>query len=179
MNTDTVTLWKVDASHSEVQFKVKHLVISTVTGSFNSFSGTVETGESGFEDASISFEADIDSISTGDKDRDDHLKSEDFFNAEHHPKLSFKSTSFEKVADSNYKMTGDITIAGNTNEITLDVVHGGIATGPQGNTRAGFDLNGKISRKEFGLTWNPVTEAGSVVVGDEIKLLISVQLVKS
>ncbi|HLR26354.1 MAG TPA: YceI family protein [Fodinibius sp.] len=178
MNTDTVTLWKVDASHSEVQFKVKHLVISTVTGSFNSFSGTVEPGESGFEDASIAFEADIDSISTGDKDRDDHLKSEDFFNAEDYPKLSFKSTSFEKMADSNYKMTGDITIAGNTNEITLDVVHGGIAMGPQGNTRAGFDINGTINRKELGLTWSAVTEAGNIVVSDEVTLQISVQLVK-
>src|SRR5699024_745696 len=153
METDTATLWKVDASHSEVQFKVKHLVISTVTGSFNSYSGTVETNGSGFKNAAIAFEADIDSISTGDEDRDEHLKSEDFFNAEDYPKLSFKSTSFEKVAESNYKMTGDITIASNTNEITLDVVHGGIATGPQGNTRAGFDINGTINRKELGLTW--------------------------
>src|SRR5699024_4624097 len=145
MNTDTVTLWKVDASHSEVQFKVKHLVISTVTGSFNSFSGTVEPGESGFEDASIAFEADIDSISTGDKDRDDHLKSEDFFNAEDYPKLSFKSTSFEKMADSNYKMTGDITIAGNTNEITLYVVHVGIAMVLPGNTLDGYYIYGTIN----------------------------------
>jgi len=179
MSTNTTTLWKVDPSHSDIQFKVKHLVISTVTGSFDTFHGTLESDGSDFKDAAITFEADIDSISTGDEGRDEHLKSEDFFDAENHPKLSFKSTSFNKLSDSEYEMTGDITIAGNTNEITLDVDHGGIATGPQGHTRAGFDINGKVNRKELGLNFHAVAETGNVVVGDEVTLQMSVQLVEN
>lgn len=179
MATATTTLWNIDPTHSEVQFKVKHLVISTVTGSFGSFEGTIEADGNNFEEASAHFEADIASISTNNEDRDEHLKSEDFFDAEHYPKLTFDSTSFEKVGDSKYKLTGDLTIRDTTQPVTLDVTHGGTVEDAYGNTKAGFEISGVIDRKEFGLTWSAVTEAGNVVVGDEVKLALNVQLIQS
>ena len=171
--------WKIDPAHSEVQFKVKHLVISTVTGSFGKFSGQMETENDEFSPAKINFEAAVDSINTNNTDRDAHLKSADFFDASNYPTISFNSESFEKVGDSNYKLTGDLTIKGVTKRLTLEVEHGGVMTDPYGNTKAGFELQGKISRKEFGLNWNAVTEAGGVVVGDEVKLLLNIQLAKN
>lgn len=179
MTTTTNTLWQIDPTHSEVQFKVKHLVISTVTGSFSSFEGKVETEGDNFDNASACFAADIDSISTNNKDRDNHLKSEDFFNAEAYPRLSFESTAFEKAGDGRYAVNGKLTIREVTKEIKLDVTHGGTVEDPYGNTKAGFEISGSINRKEFGLSWDAVTEAGNVVVGDEIKLQLNVQLVKS
>lgn len=179
MSTTTETLWKIDPTHSEVQFKVKHLVISTVSGSFGSFDGQVEADSDDFENAQATFTADIDSISTNNEDRDQHLKSDDFFNAKEYPKLAFKSTSFDKVGDGEYKVTGDLTIKDVTKEIELDVVHGGTVGDPYGNTKAGFEVTGAINRKEFGLTWDAVTEAGNVVVGDKIKLQLNIQLVQN
>lgn len=181
MTTTTNTLWKIDPTHSEVQFKVKHLVISTVTGNFGSYEGSIETGGEGndFKNAKATFAADIDSISTNNKDRDQHLKSDDFFNAEAYPQLTFESASFEKTGDQSYKVTGDLTIRDVTKQIELDVVHGGTVEDPYGNTKAGFEVTGSINRKEFGLTWNAVTEAGNVVVGDEIKLQMNIQLIQS
>lgn len=179
MATQTKTLWKIDPTHSEVQFKVKHLVISTVTGSFDSFDGQIEADGDDFENAKATFTADIDSISTNNEDRDQHLKSEDFFDAEAYPQLAFESTNFEKVGEGEYKMIGDLAIRDVTKEIELDVVHGGTVGDPYGNTKAGFEVNGSINRKEFGLTWDAVTEAGNVVVGDKIKLQLNVQLVQS
>jgi polyisoprenoid-binding protein YceI len=179
MTTATKTLWKIDPTHSEVQFKVKHLVISTVTGNFGSFEGGIETEGDDFENAEAYFSADIESITTNNEDRDNHLKSDDFFNAEKYPQLTFESTTFEKVGDQRYKVTGDLTIRDITKEIELDVVHGGTVGDPYGNTKAGFEIEGKINRKEFGLTWDAVTEAGNVVVGDEIKLQLNVQLIEN
>lgn len=179
MTTSTKTLWKIDPTHSEVQFKVKHLVISTVTGSFGSFDGQIEADGDNFENAKATFTADIDSISTNNEDRDNHLKSEDFFNAEKYPQLKFESKNFEKTGDGEYKVTGELTIRDVTKEIELDVVHGGTVGDPYGQTKAGFEVNGTINRKEFGLTWSAVTEAGNVVVGDQIKLQLNVQFVQS
>lgn len=179
MNTATKTIWEVDPAHSEVQFKVKHLVISTVTGSFNSYEGKVETDGDGFENAKAYFSADINSISTNNEDRDEHLKSEDFFNAEEYPQLTFESTNFEKTGENEYTVTGDLTIRDITKEIELDVVHGGTVEDHFGNTKAGFEISGTINRKEFGLTWDAVTEAGNVVVGNDIKLQLNVQLAKN
>lgn len=170
------TLWKIDPSHSEIQFKIKHLVISTVTGNFTEFEGKVESQNGTFEDADAYFEAVIDSINTNDEDRDTHLKSEDFFNAETHPKLTFESTSFEQTGDNQYALTGNMTIRDTTNEVTLDVVHGGTVEDAYGNTKAGFEVTGDINRKDFGLTWSAVTEAGNVVVGDNVKLQLNLQL---
>ena len=179
METAVKTLWKIDPTHSEIEFKVKHLVISTVTGKFKNFDATVEAEESTFEGAKISFNADIASIETGVEDRDNHLKSADFFDAENFPKLTFDSTSFEKTGDSTYKLTGNLTIKDVTKEVTLNVEHGGTVEDPYGQTKAGFEISGEINRKEFGLTWSAVTEAGSVVVGDTVKLIMNVQVVQS
>jgi len=179
MSTATKSLWKIDPTHSEIQFKVKHLVISTVTGNFKSFDGHIETEDENFKNASAYFEADIDSISTNNEDRDNHLKSDDFFNAEEYPKLTFESTAFEKTGDNVYKVRGDLTIRDVTKEIALDVIHGGTVEDPYGNTKAGFEVTGTINRKEFGLSWNAVTEAGNVVVGDDIKLQLNVQLIQN
>ncbi len=179
MTTETKTLWKIDPTHSEVQFKVKHLVISTVTGSFGSFDGQIEADGDDFENAIATFSADINTISTNNEDRDQHLKSEDFFNAEEFPRLKFESKNFEKTGNGEYKVTGDLTIRDVTKEIDLDVVHGGTVGDPYGQTKAGFEITGSINRKEFGLSWNAVTEAGNVVVADKIKLQLNVQFVQS
>ncbi|GAB4025366.1 YceI family protein [Spirosoma gilvum] len=176
--TATLTTWAIDPSHSEVQFKVKHLVISTVTGSFGTFEGTVETEGDDFNNAKVSFSADIDSISTGQEQRDGHLKSADFFDAENHPKLTFVSTSMTKVDDDTYKVVGDLTIRGTTKQVTLKAEYGGQMGDFYGQTKAGFELSGTIKRKEFGLSWDAVTEAGGVVVSDDVKLVLNIQLTK-
>lgn len=170
------TNWVIDASHSEIQFKVKHLVITTVTGNFNEFSGTVEAGDT-FENAKIAFEANTASISTNSEQRDGHLKSGDFFDVEKFPKLSFNATKFSKKGDG-FELVGDLTIKDVTNSVTLAVEYGGTAKDPWGNTKAGFEITGKINRKDFGLTWNAPTEAGGVLVSDEVKLIANVQLLK-
>lgn len=179
MTTATNTLWKIDPTHSEVQFKVKHLVISTVTGSFGSYDGQIEVDGQDFENAKASFTADINSITTNNEDRDQHLKSDDFFNAEEYPQLKFESKNFQKTSDGEYKVIGDLTIRDVTKEIELDVVHGGTVGDPYGQTKAGFEVTGIINRKEFGLSWSAVTEAGNVVVGDKINLQLNVQLIQN
>jgi len=175
MSTETLTKWTIDRAHSEITFKVKHLVISTATGKFKEFDAALESENDDFEDANITFEALIDSIDTGDDDRDKHLKSDDFFNAAEYPKLTFESTSFKRTGDDEYKLIGDLTMRGNTKTVELDVEYGGTVQDPYGNTKAGFEINGKLNRKEFGLTWSAVTEAGSIVVSDEVKLNLNVQ----
>ena len=172
------TKWGVDTMHSEITFKVKHLMISTVTGKFESFDITVDSENDDFSDAKISFSADISSINTGNEQRDGHLKSGDFFDAETFPKLTFASTSFQKDGD-DYKLVGDITIRDVTQSVTLDVEFNGVQKDFYGNTKAGFDLSGKIKRKEFGLSWDAVTEAGGVVVSDEVKIICNIQLIQT
>lgn len=169
--------WTIDVMHSEIGFKVKHLVISTVSGKFKSFEGTVESEKDDFTDAKISFSADIDSIDTGVEQRDGHLKSADFFEAEKYPKLTFESTSIVKDGD-DYKLTGNLTLKGITKPVTLNVELGGVGPNMYGQTVAGFEVTGKINRKEFGLTWGAVTETGGVVVSDDVKLVANVELVK-
>jgi polyisoprenoid-binding protein YceI len=170
--------WKIDTTHSEILFKVKHLMITTVTGYFKNFDLEVETRSEDFTSAKkIVFTADIDSIDTNNAQRDAHLKSAEFFNAEEHRQLRFVGTKYEAKGDEG-KLYGDLTISGVTKPITLNVEFGGMVVDPYGQYKAGFTVNGRISRKEFGLTWNAVTEAGSVVVSDEIKIHAEVQLVK-
>ncbi|SHJ70856.1 Polyisoprenoid-binding protein YceI [Hymenobacter daecheongensis DSM 21074] len=172
------TKWALDPTHSEVHFKVKHLVISTVTGTFKKFEGEAETEGDSFENASVRFSADINSIDTNQEQRDEHLKSADFFDAAAFPQLTFVSTAFSKVSGDDYKLTGDLTIHGVTKPVTFDVEYGGVAGDFYGNTKAGFEVSGKINRKDFGLNWNGVTEAGSIVVSEEVKLLASLQFAK-
>lgn len=172
------TTWKIDPTHSEVLFKVKHLMITTVTGSFKEFGLTVESESDDFTSAKkIEFTADINSIDTNNQQRDTHLKSADFFNAAEYAQVHFTGRRYEGAGDEA-KLYGDLTIKGITRPISLNVDFGGIVVDPYGQTKAGFTVNGKISRKDFGLTWNAVTEAGSVVVSDEIKIQAEIQLVK-
>lgn len=172
------TNWKIDPTHSEVQFKVKHLMITTVTGSFNEFEASVTTETDDFTTVSqIEFTAPVNSISTNNAQRDEHLKSADFFDAASFPELTFKSTRVEGSGDE-LKIYGDLTIKDVTKPVVLNAEFGGIVVDPYGQTKAGFTVSGKISRKEFGLTWSAVTEAGQVVVSDEIKLSIEAQFVK-
>ena len=170
--------WALDPTHSEAQFKVKHLVISTVTGTFKSFEGSFESDSEDFEGAAISFSLDTNSIDTNPEQRDGHLKSGDFFDVENYPKITFKSTSFTKKKGDDYKLVGDLTIKDVTKSVELEVELGGIAVDPYGNTKAGFEVSGKINRKDFGLTWSAITEAGAVVVGEDIKLQFNVQFIK-
>lgn len=175
MNT---TKWVIDPTHSTIGFKVKHLMISTVSGEFGTYEGTVETKGDSFADADISFSAQVDSITTLNEQRDGHLKSADFFDAANHPTITFKSTSLDKKSDDEYVLKGDLSIRGVTKPVSLNVEYSGTVQDPYGNTKAGFSLHGKINRKDFGLTWSAVTEAGSVVVSEDVKLAIEAQLLK-
>lgn len=170
--------WKIDPAHSEIQFKVRHLMVTNVTGYFKKFDLVVETETDDFNTTkNIEFTTDINSIETNNEQRDTHLKSADFFDAENNPQLKFVSKDY-KASGDEATLTGDLTIRGTTKPIKLSVEFGGIVVDPYGQTKAGFTVTGKISRKEFGLTWGAVTEAGQVVVGDDIKILCEVQLVK-
>ncbi|RYD57844.1 MAG: polyisoprenoid-binding protein [Sphingobacteriales bacterium] len=173
------TKWNLDASHSEITFKVRHMMITSVTGSFHTFNANVETEEENFETAKIGFTADIDSISTKNEQRDQHLKSEDFFDAGNHPQLVFESTKLEKKLDEDYKLHGNLTIRGVSKPVVLDVEYGGTIKDPWGMTRAGFTVDGKINRKEFGLHWSAATETGGLVVSDEVKLHATIELTKA
>lgn len=173
------TTWLLDPMHSEVQFKIKHLVISTVTGAFNVFAGSAQTESDGFENAQVEMSIQVDSINTNQDARDQHLRGDDFFNSAEYPTITFKSTAFTKAkGDEHYQLTGDLTIKGVTKPVTLDVEHGGTAVDFYGNTKAGFEATGKINRKEFGLAWGGVTEAGAIVVGEDVKLIMNVQFAR-
>lgn len=172
------TLWKIDHAHSEIQFKAKHLMITTVTGHFRKFDLVVETEGDDFTKASkIEFTADIDSIDTNNVQRDTHLKSADFFDSENHSQLKFIGKQITKSGD-DYQLTGDLTIRGTTKPITLKVEFAGTVTDPYGQNKAGFMVDGKVKRKEYGLMWDAVTEAGQIVVSDEIKIHCEIQLIK-
>lgn len=172
------TKWNVDNMHSEVGFKVKHMMITNVSGSFGKFNASAETEGDDFTTAKFGFSAEIDSINTGVADRDAHLKSDDFFNAEQYPEMTFKSTGITKIDDENYVINGDLTIRDVTKPVQLNAEFGGIAVDPYGQTKAGFTINGKIKRSEYNLKWSAITEAGSIVVSDEIKLHSELQFVK-
>jgi len=167
------TNWSIDTAHSEIAFKVKHMMISTVTGHFEDFQATAKTNGDDFNNAILEFSAKTASINTKNKDRDTHLKSDDFFNSEKFPEMTFVSKSF-----NGDTLVGDLTIRDVTKEITLDAELNGIAVDPYGQTKAGFEMTENINRKDFNLTWSAVTEAGSIVVSDKVKLVIDVQFIK-
>jgi len=170
--------WVIDTTHSEVGFKVKHLVISNASGKFTVFEGTVDSTKEDFSDAKISFSADVNSIHTGQEQRDGHLKSADFFDAEKYPKLSFESASLIPVGGSDYKLKGNFNMHGVTKPVELDVEFGGVQNDLYGQTVAGFEINGKLKRSDFGLTWSALTEAGGMVVGEDVKIHINAELIK-
>ena len=173
------TNWVLDPTHSEVQFRIKHLMITNVTGSFSTFDASAATEGDDFTKAAINFKAQVDSISTNNQQRDMHLKSADFFETEKYPEIIFKSTNAgDRDAEGNFTLNGDLTIRDVTKNISLNVDFGGITKDPYGNTKAGFTLSGKINRKDFGLTWNAALETGGVMVSDEVRLSAEIQLVK-
>jgi len=174
-----MTKWKIDPAHSEVNFKVKHLVVSTVRGHFNNFDAVIETSSEDFSDAKIKFEAETNSINTRNSDRDAHLKSADFFDAQKYEKISFVSASVMKISDHEIKVKGSLTIRDITKEITLDVIYNGIVEGMDGNDVAGFEISTKLNRFDYGLKWNALTEAGGVVVGNEVKIEILAEFNKA
>lgn len=170
--------WALDPIHSEVVFKIKHLMISTVTGQFKKFKVVAETGTDDFNTAkNIEFTADVDSVDTNNEQRDGHLKSADFFDVEKYPQLKFSGKKYD-VNDGEGTISGELTMHGVTKPVTLKVEFGGVVKDPYGQTKAGFTITGKISRKEFGLSWGSVTETGNVVLGDEVKINAEIQLVK-
>jgi len=172
------TKWILDPAHSEIQFKIRHLMITHVTGSFGKFNAEVETTDENFETAKVKFTAEVNSITTNNEQRDGHLKSADFFEISKYPTLTLVSTKFEKVSGEEYILNGDLTFHGVTKNIKLKVEHGGIIKDPWGNTRTGFTIEGKLNRKDFGLQWNATTETGGVVLGDDVKLHASVEFIK-
>lgn len=173
MKNSMKTKWAIDPAHSEIAFKVKHLMISTVTGHFDDFKASVETDGDDFRNARVHFSAKIDSINTKNSDRDTHLKSEDFFNSSAFPELTFNATSFD-----GEQLIGELTIKEVTKEVALQADFNGLAVDPYGQTKAGFEISGEINRKDFNLTWDAVTEAGSMVVSDKVKLAVDVQFIK-
>ncbi len=172
------TKWTIDGMHSEIGFKVRHMMISNVSGNFGQFTAEASTNGDDFSTANFSFNASIDSINTGVADRDGHLKSGDFFDAVAHPELTFQSTSVKKLSEGELEISGDMTIKGIVKPVTLVADFAGIAVDPYGQTKAGMSITGKIKRSEFGLTWSAVTEAGNIVLGDDISLNCEVQLIK-
>jgi len=171
--------WLIDAERSTIEFSVTYLLITTVKGIFTKFDAKLESENEDFNDAKISFFAEVNSISTNNEERDTHLKSEDFFSADLFPRISFRSFSFHKIDGTNYKLIGEMTIRNYVKMIELDVDYGGKATDESGRERAGFEIIGKMSRKEYGLLWDAVTETGGIMVADEIKLSLSIQLVEA
>jgi polyisoprenoid-binding protein YceI len=172
------TTWTFDKAHTTIGFEVTHLVIASVDGKFKSFDGSVTTKGNSFDGAQVDFTADVASISTENEKRDQHLKSDDFFNAEKYPKLTFKGTSMKKTGKNKYKLTGDLTIRDKTKRVKLDVVHNGTITDPWGNTKAGFKITGAVNRFDYDLKWNTMTEAGGAVAGKEVRFNINVELQK-
>jgi polyisoprenoid-binding protein YceI len=170
--------WSLDQSHSEIQFKVKHLMITTVTGQFTQFDGTVETESDDISSARVNFTAEIDSISTNNEQRDHHLKANDFFDAANHPQLRFVSDRMEKIDEDTFKLYGTLTMKGVSKPVVLNVDYGGLVQDPWGNTRIGFTVTGKINRSDFGISFGLLSETGGVMLSDEVKISANVQYVK-
>lgn len=178
MSTTEKTTWKLDPTHSELTFKVKHLMISNVKGEFRKFDGTITSNGADFSNASVSADVDASSIDTNNADRDAHLKGADFFEVDKNPQITFRGTSFSKLDDENYQLKGILAMKGTEKEITLDVDFGGFVTDPYGQDKAGFTISGKFNRKDWGLNWNASLEAGGVLVSDEVRVAGELQFIK-
>lgn len=170
--------WQIDSTHSEIQFTVRHMMISKVRGFFESFSGTIDFDLEDKANTAVAVTIDATSINTRETDRDNHLKSPDFLNVDDYPTLTFTSTRVEQTSENTGKLYGDLTIRDETRPVILDVEFAGIAQSPWGTTSAGFSAQTKINRKDWGLTWNAALETGGVLVGEEININIELELVK-
>ena len=175
----SVTKWLLDPAHSELSFKIRHMMIANVLGVFKSFKASIEAEGEEFKQAKISASVDVNSIFTNNADRDTHLKSADFFDAASFPQMVFEALQFEQKSSGNYTLAGNLTIKNITKSITLDVECGGILKDPYGNIKAGFSFTGKLNRKDWGLNWNATLEAGGVLVSDEVRLIGNLQFIKS
>lgn len=179
MKTAEVTKWAIDPTHSKVGFKVKHLMISNVLGSFRDFSGEVKTAGNDFSTAAISFSLKTASVDTEMPDRDGHLKSPDFFDTEKYPVITFDANGLKDLGDDMYELNGSLKIKDVSKPVTLAVEFGGVMSDPWGNIKAGFSISGKINRKDWGLNWNAALEAGGVLVGEEVKINCDIELTKA
>jgi polyisoprenoid-binding protein YceI len=177
-STTQIMKWSLDPAHSKIQFSARHMVISTVTGQFEKFDSHVVGDVNDIEKIKAETIIQVDSISTGQPDRDNHLKSADFFDAANHPEIKFVSTSFKKKSGNEFKLSGDLTIRGITKNIDLDVEYGGMIKDPWGNDRAGFTVTGVLDRFDYDLKWNALIETGGAVVGPKIKILAEVEFVR-
>jgi polyisoprenoid-binding protein YceI len=175
----TSTKWVADPAHSEIYFKVKHLMITTVTGYFREFEATAQTQDNDFSNADVYFAAKTASIDTNAADRDKHLRSGDFFESDKYPEMVFRSTGIEIKDDDNYTLHGDLTIRDVTRPVSLDVEYGGMMKDPYGSEKAGFSISGRINRKDWNLNWNAALETGGVLVSDEVRLFCEIQMVKT
>lgn len=176
---ETKSKWVIDPVHTEIAFKVKHLMITNVKGVFKEFDASIYTTGDDFMTAEVDFWMNPASIDTGNPDRDKHLKSADFFDVENHKEITFRGNTYEKVDEDSYELYGDLTVRGITKRIKLDVEFGGVVKDPWGNEKAGFSINGKINRKDWDLNWNAALEAGGWLVSDEVRISCEVQLLKS
>jgi polyisoprenoid-binding protein YceI len=179
METKEMTKWAIDPAHSTVGFKVKHLMISNVKGSFKEFGGQAVTNGNDFSTATISLSINASSIDTEAADRDTHLKSADFFDTANFPTITLDGTKLKDLGDDTYELTGELVMKGISRKVVMSVEYGGLMTDPWGNVKAGFSISGKLNRKDWGLNWNAALEAGGVLVGDEIKIVGDVQLIKT
>jgi polyisoprenoid-binding protein YceI len=170
--------WNIDPAHSTIGFKIKHLVVSTVKGHFNEFSGNVITDNDNFENAKIEFSAKTSSISTNNEARDNHLRSTDLFDSTNHPTMSFVSKSFKKSSGNKYLIEGDLTMRGVTKTVTLEAYFDGIVMGLYGKRVAAFAVTGTLNRQDYGVSWNAVMEAGGLVVANDVTLDINVELIE-
>ncbi|RZJ73495.1 YceI family protein [Flavobacterium sp.] len=174
----STTKWVLDPTHSEITFKVKHMMFTNVSGKFDTFEASAETDGDDFSTAKIEFVAETASVNTGNADRDNHLRSADFFDAEQFPKVTFKSGGFVKKSGDDYTLTGDLTLHGVTKQVTLDAEFGGLLQDPWLNTKAAFSINTKVNRKDWGLNWNAALETGGLLVSEEVRFAIELQFVK-
>jgi len=172
------SVWQIDAAHTEVEFAVRHMMISTVKGRFPDVSGTIELDDSDLSGSSVEVEIGVASVDTRQADRDEHLRSADFFDVENHPKMTFRSRRVEPVGEDRFRVIGDLTIRGETREVILDASAEGRAVDPWGNEKAGFTASTTIDRRDFGLTYNAALETGGVLVGNEVKITLEVQAAK-
>lgn len=178
MMSKSTTKWSLDPLHSEIGFKIKHLMITNVSGNFNKFDINVETNGDDFTTAKVDVKIDVSSINTNNAQRDEHLRNADFFEADQYPDITFQSTRIQKVDDENFNLFGDLTIKQTTKPVKLALEFGGITKDPYGNFKAGFSVLGKINRHEYGVTYNAVLETGGVALGEDIKINGEIQLVK-
>ena len=174
----STTKWVIDPTHSEIGFKVKHMMFTNVSGKFSKFDATIEAEDSNLENAKIEFTGAIDSVTTGNSDRDTHLLSADFFDAAQFPEIKFSATSFTKINEGEYELVGDLTLHGVTKSVKLAADYGGLMKDPWGNTKMALALEGKINRKDWGLNWNSALETGGVLVSEEVRLNIELQFLQ-